>query len=525
MNNKDIATKFNQLAKIMELHGENPFRIKSYSKAYKALRNIDISLADATPEELSKIDGVGKSTIEKIGEIMATGEIKSFLKYKEKTPQGIIDLLTIRGIGVKKIGQIWKETGATSAEEIMEKVDNGTLLFLKGFGDKNIADLKQKLAFFLQWKGYKHYASLEEIGEHLLSKLRSDFPSEQFDFCGAFGRKNNVVKHIEILTTLPVAQLEQYQQDDVKFVFAEKESYGTKLLQHTSSEAFQEGLTLKNYSTITSLWKDNGWQPIPPEYRESALALEQSKEGKLPVLIEDKDIKGIVHNHSTYSDGIHTLREMCDYVHENGYEYFVISDHSKAAFFANGLNEQRAEQQWEEIDSINNTFEHFHTFKGIECDILSDGSMDFEDDFLKEFEVVVASVHIGLEMDSKKATHRLAKAIENPHVHILGHCSGRLLLERKGYDFDYPYIIDACAANGVAIELNANPKRLDMDWTWLPYALEKGIMISINPDAHSRQGIHNVKYGVISARKGGLTADMCLNSLSKDEFQSWINLK
>ena len=238
--------------------------------------------------------------------------------------------------------------------------------------------------------------------------------------------------------------------------------------------------------------------------------------------VEEGDIKGIVHNHSTYSDGIHDLREIATYVRDAGYGYFGISDHSKTAVYANGLSVDRVEQQHAEIESLNAELAPFVIFKGIESDILADGRLDYDDGVLSTFDFVVASVHSGLKMDEAKATTRLITAIENPYTDILGHPTGRLLLAREGYPIDHKAVIDACAANGVAIELNANPLRLDMDHEWIPYAMEKGVMISINPDAHSKEGIHNVRYGVYSARKGGLTTAMCLNAMDMDTFRQWL---
>jgi DNA polymerase (family 10) len=278
--------------------------------------------------------------------------------------------------------------------------------------------------------------------------------------------------------------------------------------------------------TVTSeeeIFSLKGLSFIPSEHREDPDVLVKYKGNKLPNLIETKDIKGIVHNHSTYSDGLHSLKDMADYVHQCGYEYFVISDHSKSAGYASGLSEERVFMQIREIDEINQKYtDGFKIFKSIESDILIDGSLDYSNDVLMEFDLVIASVHSVLNMDIEKATKRLITAIENPYTKILGHPTGRLLLARPGYPVDYKKVIDACAANGVSMELNANPQRLDMDWTWIPYALEKDVFVSINPDAHSKESIHYIQYGVAVARKGGLEKEMCLNAKSKAEFEDWI---
>ena len=264
---------------------------------------------------------------------------------------------------------------------------------------------------------------------------------------------------------------------------------------------------------------------IPPELREDDYWMGLAKDYALPELIFPEDIKGVVHNHSTYSDGLNTVEEMALECIRLGYEYLVMSDHSKSAFYADGLQVDKVYHQQEEIDMLNAKYPDFRIFKSIESDILSDGSLDYDDDVLNTFDLVIASVHSNLKMDEAKATKRLVTAIENPFTRILGHPTGRLLLARKGYPIDYKKVIDACAANDVVIELNASPHRLDLDWNWIPYAVEKGVMISINPDAHSLKGIQDIKWGVAVARKGGLTVDSCLNTKSLAEFMRWIDSK
>ncbi|MEL6720569.1 MAG: PHP domain-containing protein, partial [Bacteroidota bacterium] len=239
----------------------------------------------------------------------------------------------------------------------------------------------------------------------------------------------------------------------------------------------------------------------------------------IPQLIQDQDIKGVLHVHTTASDGAHTLADMCAYAQSLGYEYIGITDHSKSAFYASGLKIDELEEQWNVIDELNSKLAPFKIFKGIESDILNDGRLDYEEEILKQFDFIIASVHSNLKMDEAKATQRLITAIENPYTTILGHPTGRLLLSRKGYPIQHKKVIDACAANNVHIELNANPYRLDLDWTWIPYALNKGVKIAINPDAHSKEGIHDIHFGVEVARKGGLTKEDCLNALTLSDFE------
>ena len=253
--------------------------------------------------------------------------------------------------------------------------------------------------------------------------------------------------------------------------------------------------------------------------REEGTEFTLIKNNALPELVESNDLRGILHNHSTYSDGNHSLKEMAEYCKELGFEYLGMCDHSKSAFYANGLKEEAVIKQQAEIDKLNIALSPFKIFKGIESDILFNGELDYDESILKSFDFIVASIHSNLKMDKAKATQRLIKAIENPFTTILGHPTGRLLLSRPGYEIEHAKVIDACAENGVSIELNANPYRLDIDWRWISYALERNVMISINPDAHRKEGYHDMYYGVGAARKGGLTRSMTMNALSLEAIE------
>jgi DNA polymerase (family 10) len=264
-------------------------------------------------------------------------------------------------------------------------------------------------------------------------------------------------------------------------------------------------------------------QSIPPELRDSVWPIELARQNALPVLIEEADIRGVVHTHSTYSDGINTVRQMAEASRERGYEYLVMSDHSQAAFYANGLKADRVREQWREIDALNEEMAPFRILKGTECDILSDGSLDYDEELLAGFDLVIASVHSNLNMDEERAMERLLAAIANPYTNILGHPTGRLLLSREGYPIDHAAVIDACAEHRVAIELNANPYRLDLDWSWVPYAVERGVKVSINPDAHSTGGIDDIHYGVLAARKGGLRKVDCLNTRGVEDLLAYFS--
>ena len=540
MSNKEIARKFNLLGKVMELHDENPFKIRSYTSAYASLRKVSAPLIEMTEQELSEIKGVGKAIVGKIVELRDTGNMATLQRYVDMTPAGILEMLQIRGFGPKKVKVMWNQLNITTPGELLLACQENRLVELKGFGMKTQTALQQQLEFYFASRGQAHYAYIVDEANELIKLLQDRFAQDLVELTGEIRRMMPIINAIEVLTTANEEEVNAYirslAEDTseslsykgfiVEITQVEEEYFGMEQFEKSASKEFLEAVEVEYeaYDEEESIFLEWDMAYVDPEYRESATAVDQAKTGTLPELITNEDMLGVVHNHSTYSDGLHTLREMSDYTRENGFQYLVMSDHSKAAFYADGLKEDQVEAQWAEIDQINASYDDgFRVYKGIEADILNDGSMDYGDDFLSQFEVVVASIHSQLNMDADKANRRLIKAIENPNTHILGHMTGRLLLSRAGYPVDHELIIDACAANGMVIELNANPQRLDMDWTWIPSALEKGVMISINPDAHVRESIHYMQYGVNVARKGGLTKDQCLNSKNASEFAQWVD--
>lgn len=539
MNNKEIARKFNLLGKVMELHDENPFKVRSYTSAYASLRKVSSPLIEMSEEELSEIKGVGKAIVGKIVELRDSGSMVTLQRYVDITPPGILEMLQIRGFGPKKVKVIWNQLNIITPGELLMACQENRLVELKGFGMKTQKALQEQLEFYFASRGQVHYAYVIDEANELLVLLKDRFSQSLVELTGEIRRKMPIVNAIEILTTASEEEMEafilelaeeipellSYKGYAVEITQVEEAYFGMEQFEKSASKEFLEAADIEYeaYEEEESIFLEWDMAFVDPEYRESAMAIDQAKYGMLPDLITNEDMLGVVHNHSTYSDGLHTLKEMSDYTRDNGFQYLVMSDHSKAAFYADGLKEDQVEAQWADIDQINASYDDgFRVYKGIEADILNDGSMDYGNDFLSQFEVVVASIHSQLNMDMEKANRRLIKAIENPHTHILGHITGRLLLSRAGYPIDHELIIDACAANGMIIELNANPQRLDIDWTWIPSALEKGVMISINPDAHVRESIHYMQFGVHVARKAGLSKEQCLNSKNADDFARWV---
>ncbi len=535
MNNKEIAQHFGLLADLMELHNENPFKIKSYSFAARHLKNINEPLVSLSVDELEKIEGVGKAIAEKIFNLTRNGKLDLLEKYLAMTPLGVVDLLQLKGIGPKKIAQLWKELEIESIGELEYACNENRLIELKGFGTKTQENILQQLQFINQNSNKFLWANLEELANEITAEIQSAYPDILISTCGDFRRKAIVLEGIDFLIseeniTVQETIFEKYKQYPVHFTYCSKEDFYLKLLQLSSDKEHFGFLSYKidaakKYSSEKDIYEDAGFPFIIPELRDNISEWKLAETNKLNDLIELKDIKGIVHSHSKYSDGANSLKDLATYCKEQGFEYLVISDHSKSAFYANGMKEDKIPEQHAEIDKLNEKLFPFKIFKSVESDILNDGSLDYEDDILKSFDLIIASVHSQLKMTEEKAMQRLIKAIENPYTTILGHMTGRLLLSRQGYPVDHKKIVDACAANNVCIELNANPYRLDIDHIWIDYCREKNVMVSINPDAHNLRGVHDIKYGVNAARKGGLLKENTLTALTKDNFETFINNK
>jgi DNA polymerase (family 10) len=514
-------------AKLMELHEENAFKTKAYTAAAYKLGKLRYNFEGKTREDIETVGGIGKGISAKIFELATTGTTPELQSLLDRTPPGVIQMLGIKGLGPKKVRQIWLELNCESIGELLYACNENRLVTLKGFGEKTQAQVLQNIQFKLSNNNKFHYASVEKMVTQLVNEIREASPSMLVQVTGQVARKNEIVEQVDLLLSGPLPAGISEAADElplpVNFHFAPPEQFGFQSVQlsseptHLQQAAFDK-LPEGNYESEEKVYAALGLQFVPPELREGLGEVELAKKNGLPELIRYEDLKGVLHNHTTYSDGIHTLAEMASYCQELGFMYLGICDHSRAAAYAQGLSIEKVFEQQREIDELNKKNQHFRILKGIESDILGDGSLDYPEDVLKTFDFVVASVHSNLKMNEEKATARLIRAIENPYTSILGHPSGRLLLARAGYPLDYRKIIDACAANKVSIELNAHPYRLDIDWRWIPYCLEKGVLISVNPDAHHREGFHDMYYGVCAARKGRLDAANCLNAFSLSDL-------
>ncbi len=530
MTTEDIADALEITAKLMELHNENPFKIKAISSAAYKLGKTRLDLNNQTVDELTKIEGISKSLAEKIIDFTTTGTTKELHDLIAKTPAGVIEMLGVKGLGPKKVRQLWQELELESVTDLLYACHENRLVELKGFGEKTQNTIIQNIEFKIKNTGWFHFAYAEKIGQPIIDAIKE--LTEFVSFTGAIYRKCEVIEEIDILVGDESIDLDEYYSETIpiNFIQVNENVFYRKLVETSSTKEHLEGinykvLETKKYSSEETVYSNLNIQYCEPELREGLFELEKAKNNQLPKLIELTDLKGVLHNHSTYSDGMNTLEEMAVYCKQLGYQYLGICDHSQTAFYADGLKVETVLLQQQEIEKLNKQLFPFKIFKGIESDILGNGSLDYEEDILKTFDFIVASVHANLKMDEEKANARLIKAIENPYTTILGHPTGRLLLGRTGYPIDHKKIIDACAANKVVIELNAHPYRLDIDWRWIPYCLEKGVMISINPDAHQLKGYHDMRYGTYIARKGLLTKDNCLNAMDLNTFENYLSKK
>jgi DNA polymerase (family 10) len=549
IDNSYIADQFDLLSKLMDIHGENSFKSKTYSVAAFNIEKIIQPLASTPPDQLFSIKGIGESVGKKIIEMTQNdGRLKVLEEYIEKTPPGIIQMLHIKGIGPKKIATIWKEMGVESIGELLYACNENRLMLYKGFGEKTQKNVQESIEFFMRSQGSHLYAETEAYALAIQKTLQEQFAGKQFAVTGEFRRQLEIIDQLAWVTTASLSDLQSFLEANqfntqentgailtvkgpenipLKFYQATDDLFYKILFTTSCSEEFAQAWqalpgwnTDATYVSEEIIFSSTGIPYIAPALREKATVLGSTRLAE--PLIQPEDIKAIIHSHSDWSDGANTIEEMARAAIAKGYEYLVISDHSKSAFYAKGLSEERIKEQHYYVEELNKKLHPFKIFKSIECDILNDGSLDYSDNVLSTFDLVIASVHSNLKMTEEKAMMRVMNAIQNPYTTILGHMTGRLLLSRPGYPLDHKQIIDACAANQVVIEINAHPRRLDIDWRWIDYAMEKNVLLSVDPDAHSIEGYNDCRYGVLAAQKGGLTAARNLSSFSLPAFEAFL---
>lgn len=548
MTNYQIADHFSLLSKLMDIHGENSFKSKSYSTAAFNIEKLPAEASSMDMPTLASMKGIGESTCKKITELLTTGKLQVLDELIANTPAGILDMLQIKGLGPKKIAVIWNELGIESLGELEYACNENRLVTLKGFGAKTQESVLQNIVYFKQNIGFYLWAEAEQFAKALLDNLKNNFPLHKFDLAGAIRRQLETLEFVDLVTDLPAETISTHfkriegatiatepelvvslpASPKIRFHTTTSSNYYTTLWANSGSEDFLTAFTAQYQLPVApeseeAIFTHNHLPYLPPMLREDADLLQSTTlTNTIHHLIRPTDIKGIIHSHSTWSDGVHTLEEMARAAKDKGYEYLVISDHSQTAVYADGLKPDKVAAQHQEIDRLNLLLAPFKIFKSIESDILGDGSLDYSNQVLATFDMVIASVHSNLKMTEEKAMERVLTAIRNPYTTVLGHPTGRLLLSRKGYPLDHKLVIDTCAAHNVAIEINAHPKRLDIDWRWVRYAMNQGVLLSINPDAHSIDGYKDTYYGVMVAQKGCLSAARNLSSFSLAQLEEHL---
>lgn len=573
MKKEEIVAILDEISVLLELKGENPFKVRAYERAARALEVLDKDLGEIIEEAgLESIKGIGKALAEKIESLYFKGHLKFYDDLKSSIEPGLVEMLGIPGIGPKKIRAMRNKLGITSIGELELACNEGKIAELEGFGEKTqekiLIGIKNRINY-----GKRHlWWDANKLVEPIIEGLKRLEQVEKAEVAGSLRRKTETVGDLDIVVasedpasvmkwfidrkevqeviahgeTKSSVRLEGGIQADLRvvplkqFYFALHHFTGSK--DHNvqlRSRALGLGYSLSEWGlklesrthelteifikSEEELFKKLALNYIEPELREGFGEIECAEKGALPKLIEVKDIRGAFHNHTNASDGKASLADMVKGAEVLGWEYLGIADHSKGSFQANGLNEERLIQQIEEIKQLNEIKKYkVHVFSGIECDILKDGSLDFDDEILKKLDYVVASIHSSFGMSEEDMTKRIIKAIENPYVTLLGHLTGRLLLKREGYAVNVLKVIDAAIANGVIMELNANPQRLDMDWRYWHKAREKGLLCSINPDAHSVAGLNFYIAGVNVARKGWLRKEDVINTKGLQEVKKYL---
>ena len=508
--------------------------------------------------------GLSKTAAARVAELLDTGSFDELTRLLAATPPGVVELLKIKGIGPKKIRQLWREAGIESPEQLREAAEQDEVSKLKGFGKKTQDLILAALEFTEESRGKLLFPTAEALAQDLLARLREALGTDRAAAAGELRRCLEIIETVVLVvgTVRPerghalLNALDSLTAEPtrcgvycwrgtaagsgvkVEAHFVAPDDFTNQLFLLTGNEAhlteplpnaqLNQPATLRRlvkqerFYQEEAIYEKAGLQFVVPELREGRGELALAAAHQIPRLLEDADLRGSLHNHSTYSDGHHPLRQMAEWLRDHDYQYLGICDHSQAAHYANGLAPDRVRQQHQEIDQLNQELAPFRIFKGIECDILSDGALDYSPQVLDTFDFVVASVHSNLRMDEQKATERMLRAIENPYCTMLGHPTGRLLLRREGYPLDFKTIIDACAKHKVIIEINANPYRLDLDWRWVRYALDQGVPLSINPDAHHTDGYADMRYGVLMGRKGMLTPDKTFNAKPVEEVAAYF---
>ena len=567
MDRTEVVKILNFMADLLDLESDNPFRSRSFRSGARALEGLSGDLSQLVEaQELTSVKGIGESIAAVIADLLTTGSTGRLDELLEAIPEGVRDMLSIAGLGPKKIRVIWKEMGIEDIEVLAEACREGRLAGFKGFGAKSEAKILQGIDYMESVSGMFLRVECEKVAAELLDYVAGCTAVDRVEVAGSYRRAKEVMKDLDLVisTADPAAVVEHICSwprsaevvargesktslrcpgglgvdfrivEDSQFPFALCHFTGSK--EHNTAmraRAKKQGLKLNEYGLFRGdelaecgseeeIHRALGLDFIAAELRENFGEIELAADSSLPELIEEDDIRGLVHLHTDYSDGEAGIEEMAEAARARGLSYMGVTDHSQSAFYAGGLKPDDVKRQHEEIDSLNASMKDFRIFKGIESDILADGSLDYEDEVLELFDFVIASLHSSFNQPIEEMTNRVLRAIANPYTTMLGHVTTRLLLRRDGVALDMEKILTAASADGVVVEVNANPRRLDLDWRHGPRARELGLLTSVNPDAHTVEGIGDIRFGVGIARKAGFEASRVVNTLDADSFGEFI---
>jgi DNA polymerase (family 10) len=569
MNKKEVAHILEEIGTILDLKGENPFKVRAYYNGARIVESLDQDLASLVESgEIAEIKGIGKALAEKITILVKDNTLPFHQELKSSIPEGLLEMLKIPGLGAKKVKVIYDKLGISSIGELEYACRENRLRDLDGFGQKSQDKVLQSIEMQKKYSERFLIPVAENEANQILDYLKKNNHFVRLDIAGSLRRKMETIKDLDIIASCDDPYRDELMEyfvsydkkteiisqgntksaiildsgmtaelrlvDDKEFPFLLQHATGSK--DHNTQLrglAKQKQLKMNEYGLFKGdsfiectdeeeIYQKLGLSMISPEQREGIGEIELAKDNKLEKSYDGNPFYGLFHVHTTYSDGAHSLKDIAEACQSMGFEYVGICDHSKSAFYANGLSEDRIKEQHDEIDQRNESFDRFRIFKGIEADILQDGALDYEDTILASFDFVVVSVHSNFNLSEEAMTDRICNALRNPHVTMLGHPTGRLLLAREPYKLKMEKVIEVAGEEKKIIEINANPFRLDLDWRWGKFARSKGVRTAINPDAHSIEGLQDYRYGIGVAQKGGFSKEEILNTYTRNEIEEYF---